>query len=56
MADAVAAIKSSGAISDVETLANSLISQAYAILEGLPGTPERKLLRSWASYLLARQY
>lgn len=51
-----AAIRSSGALSSVETLASSLISQAYAILEGLPDTPQRKLLNSWASYLLARQY
>jgi len=56
IAAAVAAIKSSGALANVEKLATSLISQAYAILEGLPDTPQRKLLNSWASYLLARQY
>jgi len=54
--DALAAIKDSGALGKVEELANSLISQADALLDGLPDTPQRGLLGSWASFLLARQY
>src|SRR5207244_4467385 len=54
--DALAAIKDSGALGKVEELANSLIGQAYALLDRLPETPQRRLLGSWASFLLARQY
>ncbi|MFL5732219.1 MAG: polyprenyl synthetase family protein [Chloroflexia bacterium] len=53
---ALLAIHETGALVRVEESANLLISQAHAILAGVPDTPHRKLLTSWASFLLARQY
>lgn len=56
VASAIALIKATGADKDVASLANGYISQALDILEDLPPGPRRDLLRSWATFLLARQY
>jgi geranylgeranyl diphosphate synthase, type I len=53
---ALEAIASTDAISYVSDLANSYISQAGKLLATLPETPQRGLLTSWASFLLARQH
>lgn len=48
-------INKTGATKEVSDLANSLIVQAQVALQELPETPQRKLLSSWASFLLARE-
>ena len=44
-----------GVTSEIRNLANSHIDRALAILQELPDTPQRKLLSSWATFLLARE-
>jgi geranylgeranyl diphosphate synthase type I len=53
---AVDIILNSGARERVETLANSYISQALNILDELPDSESKGLLRQWASFLLARRH
>jgi geranylgeranyl diphosphate synthase type I len=54
--ETVAILQQSGAFEYVRELANSYISQALAILETIPESDYKTLLRSWASFLLARKY
>jgi geranylgeranyl diphosphate synthase, type I len=56
IAQTLDAIRSTGALDQVRELANSLIGQALAILQTVPDTPQRKLLASWATFLLAREH
>jgi geranylgeranyl diphosphate synthase, type I len=53
---ALSLIEQSGAQNEVRELANSFISQAIAILDEVPESESRALLRSWAQFMLARQY
>jgi geranylgeranyl diphosphate synthase type I len=56
IAEVLEIIGKTGVTYEVRELANSLISQALAILEELPATPQRKLLSSWATFLLSREH
>lgn len=49
-------LRSTGAIADVSSLANSYVERAHVLLDELPANSYRELLRSWASYLLARTH
>jgi geranylgeranyl diphosphate synthase type I len=53
---ALSLIERSGALDDVRALANSYISQATAEIDGLTEGEYTRLLRSWASFMLARKY
>lgn len=46
----------SGATERVATLANSYVSQALNVLNALPDSESKGLLRLWASFLLARSH
>lgn len=56
IAEVLDIMSETGAVSEVRESANSLIEQALTILEELPATPQRKLLSSWATFLLAREH
>lgn len=56
IAEVLEIIGETGAMNEVRDLANSLVDQALVILEELPATPQRKLLSSWATFLLAREH
>ncbi len=56
ISDAIQIIKSTGALDEISDLANIHISQAIAILDTLPDTQERRLLASWAGFLLSRRH
>jgi geranylgeranyl diphosphate synthase type I len=56
MREALSIIKASGALMEVEELARSLISQGLESLQSLPESDSKQLLRSWATYTLARTY
>lgn len=56
VARAVALVRSTRALEDVNLLAHQLINQAIAILSDLPDTPYKNLLHLWATFLLARQH
>ncbi len=49
-------LRSTGALEEMTQLANSYISQAIATLDELPNTEARRMLRSWADFLLTRQH
>lgn len=53
---AIAVAQETGAISDTAALANSYIDQALMVLDELPPTSARSLLRTWAVYMRARTY
>jgi len=54
--EALRLIEQSGAFVGIRDLANSYISQALAILDAVPESSYTDLLRSWASFMLAREY
>jgi geranylgeranyl diphosphate synthase type I len=53
---ALSLIEQSGATDGIRSLANSYISQALAVLDAVPQSNYTELLRSWASFMLAREY
>jgi geranylgeranyl diphosphate synthase type I len=52
---ALAILGSTGACDEVAALAHGYVEQALSILESLPASDYRELLRSWALFLLARE-
>lgn len=56
LATTLKVIQQSGALEDVRKLANSYIDQALYLLESVPESDYKSLLRSWASFVLARQH
>jgi geranylgeranyl diphosphate synthase type I len=53
---AVEVLRATGALQNTAELAQTFIEQALALLDALPPSNQRELLRAWAVYLLARQY
>ena len=53
---ALGAIQASGAIVDIRQLANDYVSQAANELSLLADSPQKSLLKSWATFLLARDH
>jgi geranylgeranyl diphosphate synthase type I len=53
---AVEVLRATGALQNTAELAQTFIDQALALLNTLPPSNQRELLRAWAVYLLARQY
>lgn len=49
-------IRNSGALQDVGQLADSLITQALNILDTMPESDSKRLLRTWCTFMLARTY
>lgn len=56
MRSALAAIQMSGAPQVIRAMANEYISQAMLELDWVVDSPHRKLLKSWAKFLLSREY
>jgi geranylgeranyl diphosphate synthase type I len=54
--EALSIIKRTGALDEVERLASSFISQGLELLERIPESDAKGLLRSWGGFMLARSY
>ena len=56
ISDVISVFEETGAITQVKRLANSLIDQAIALLVPLADSQYKRLLNTWATFLLARQH
>jgi geranylgeranyl diphosphate synthase type I len=56
IAKAIEVIRATGALDDAAALAEQYVQDAISIIDELPPTKQRELLRAWANFLLSRDH